>query len=73
MVQIQALQSLYEYLLDAENQLGADSINNNVNEYPKDATKSVPVAVGEADTNIYWVGWGLLGYIEIVFWKYAWM
>lgn len=51
-LKMQALQNLYEYLLDAESQLGADSVNKTATKYPEDATNKVPEAAGAGDTNI---------------------
>ncbi|KAK6913333.1 HEAT repeat associated with sister chromatid cohesion protein [Dillenia turbinata] len=52
LVQMQALQNMYEYLLDAESQLGADKNSNSVVQYPTESGNSVPVAAGAGDTNI---------------------
>lgn len=49
---MQALQNIYEYLLDAESQMGTEKTSNNVTSYPTDAGHSVPVAAGAGDTNI---------------------
>lgn len=48
---MQALQNIYEYLLDAESQMGTEKTSN-VASHPMDAGHSVPVAAGEGDTNI---------------------
>ncbi|KAF2313629.1 hypothetical protein GH714_012500 [Hevea brasiliensis] len=50
--QTQALQNMYEYLLDSESQMGADKVSNDVNHYPVEGGHSVPVAAGAGDTNI---------------------
>ncbi|XP_057993435.1 sister chromatid cohesion protein SCC2-like isoform X2 [Hevea brasiliensis] len=51
-LKIQALQNMYEYLLDSESQMGADKVSNDVNHYPVEGGHSVPVAAGAGDTNI---------------------
>ncbi|KAK6928115.1 Sister chromatid cohesion C-terminal domain [Dillenia turbinata] len=51
-LKMQALQNMYEYLLDAESQLGADKNSNPVVHYPTESGNSVPVAAGAGDTNI---------------------
>lgn len=51
-IKMQAVQNLYEYLLDAENQLGNDGITKSRNQSPEYAKTSVPVAAGAGDTNI---------------------
>ncbi|KAJ6822204.1 nipped-B-like protein [Iris pallida] len=51
-LKMQALQNMYEYLLDAENQLSADNISQKEVKYPENAGNSVPVAAGAGDTNI---------------------
>ncbi|XP_022632000.1 sister chromatid cohesion protein SCC2-like [Vigna radiata var. radiata] len=43
---------MYEYLLDAESQMGTDKDDDNVVGCTIGAGKSVPVAVGVGDTNI---------------------
>ncbi|XP_058184764.1 sister chromatid cohesion protein SCC2 isoform X1 [Rhododendron vialii] len=50
-LKMQALQNIYEYLLDAESQMGTEKTSN-VAGHPMDAGHSVPVAAGEGDTNI---------------------
>ena len=50
--QMQSLQNIYEYLLDAESQMGPDKASDNVVNYPIDAGQIVPVAAGAGDTNI---------------------
>lgn len=47
---MQSLQNVYEYLLDAESQLGTD-ISSSVEDMT-DGSQSVPVAAGAGDTNI---------------------
>lgn len=48
---MQALQNVYEYLLDAESRMGTDNSNNEVT-YSVEGGQSVPVAAGAGDTNI---------------------
>lgn len=50
---MQALQNMYEYLLDSESQMGEDKVGDNVvqNTTMEDG-HSVPVAAGAGDTNI---------------------
>jgi len=43
---------MYEYLLDAESQMGTDKDDDNVAGYTVGAGQSVPVAAGAGDTNI---------------------
>ena len=50
--QMQALQNMYEYLLDAESQLGTDQTSNNETKYSVEGGQAVPVAAGAGDTNI---------------------
>ncbi|KAI8534083.1 hypothetical protein RHMOL_Rhmol10G0060800 [Rhododendron molle] len=50
-LKLQALQNIYEYLLDAESQMGTEKTSN-VASHPMDAGHSVPVAAGAGDTNI---------------------
>ncbi|KAI8010256.1 Sister chromatid cohesion protein SCC2 [Camellia lanceoleosa] len=50
--QMQALQNIYEYLLDAESQMATDNNSNNVVNYSVDGGHSVPIAAGAGDTNI---------------------
>ncbi|XP_015879861.3 sister chromatid cohesion protein SCC2 [Ziziphus jujuba] len=50
-IKMQALQNMYEYLLDAESQMGTDT-NNNVVHYSVEGGQAVPVAAGAGDTNI---------------------
>ncbi len=49
--QMQMLQNLYEYLLDAESQLGMDKSGGDV-AFDSLGGSSVPVAAGAGDTNI---------------------
>ncbi|TKY50194.1 Nipped-B protein [Spatholobus suberectus] len=51
-LKIQGLQNMYEYLLDAESQMGTDKDDENVAGYSVGAGQSVPVAAGAGDTNI---------------------
>ncbi|KAF9624141.1 hypothetical protein IFM89_008079 [Coptis chinensis] len=62
-LKLQSLQNVYEYLLDAESQMGKDKVDNNVIQAPEEGGRSVPVAAGAGDTNIcggivqlYWDG-----------------
>lgn len=50
-LKMQALQNMYEYLLDAEIQMGTVKVNNAVS-YAVESGESVPVAAGAGDTNI---------------------
>lgn len=50
--QMQALQNMYEYLLDAESQMETDKASNNVIHCSVEGGHSVPVAAGAGDTNI---------------------
>lgn len=49
---MQALQNLYEYLLDAESQLSTDSVNKTATKDSENAANRVPEAAGAGDTNI---------------------
>ena len=49
---MQALSNMYEYLLDAESQLGSDDASNNAVHYSVEGSQAVPVAAGAGDTNI---------------------
>lgn len=51
-LKMQALQNMYEYLLDAESQMGTDKPGNNVVNSSVEDGQSVPVAAGAGDTNI---------------------
>ncbi|XP_074560939.1 sister chromatid cohesion protein SCC2 isoform X1 [Curcuma longa] len=48
----QALQNLYEYLLDAETKFSSDTGNNNEIPHFEGSRNAVPVAAGAGDTNI---------------------
>jgi len=48
---MQALQNMYDYLLDAESQLGTDEPGDGAPDTMEGA-QSVPVAAGAGDTNI---------------------
>lgn len=50
--QMQALQNIYEYLLDAERQMGAGTEQDDAENYSMETGQSVPVAAGAGDTNI---------------------
>jgi cohesin loading factor subunit SCC2 len=50
--QIQALQNMFEYLLDAESKMETDKVDGNVPGHLVGAGQSVPVAAGAGDTNI---------------------
>ena len=49
---MQALQNVYEYLLDAESQMEADKAGSNEVQHTVEGGQSVPVAAGAGDTNI---------------------
>ncbi|XP_027357770.1 sister chromatid cohesion protein SCC2 [Abrus precatorius] len=51
-LKIQALQNMFEYLLDAEAQMGMDKADENVADCSIGAGQTVPVAAGAGDTNI---------------------
>ncbi|KAI9121027.1 hypothetical protein K1719_008060 [Acacia pycnantha] len=51
-LKIQALQNMFEYLLDAEGQMETDKASDNVPDSSVGAGQSVPVAAGAGDTNI---------------------
>ncbi|XP_021770923.1 sister chromatid cohesion protein SCC2-like isoform X2 [Chenopodium quinoa] len=51
-LKLQALQNMYDYLLDAESQLGSDTVEDNVVDCSHDGGSVVPVAAGAGDTNI---------------------
>ncbi|XP_010259396.1 PREDICTED: nipped-B-like protein isoform X2 [Nelumbo nucifera] len=62
-LKMQSLQNMYEYLLDAESQMGTDKVASNAVNHPEGSGHSVPVAAGAGDTNIcggivqlYWDG-----------------
>lgn len=50
--QLQALQNMYDYLLDAESQLGSDTVEDNVVDSSQGGVSVVPAAAGAGDTNI---------------------
>ncbi|KAK9272285.1 hypothetical protein L1049_002656 [Liquidambar formosana] len=62
-LKIQSLQNIYEYLLDAESQMGTDKASNNAVQYSVEGGHSVPVAAGAGDTNI-------CGGIVQLYWEY---
>ncbi|ESQ41527.1 hypothetical protein EUTSA_v10012417mg [Eutrema salsugineum] len=51
-MKMQALQNMYEYLLDAEKQLGSDKAGDNTVNPIEQGGHNVPVAAGAGDTNI---------------------
>ncbi|XP_071913172.1 sister chromatid cohesion protein SCC2-like isoform X1 [Coffea arabica] len=51
-LKMQSLQNMYEYLLDAESQMGADKAGNMEDIGSTDDGHGVPVAAGAGDTNI---------------------
>ncbi|CAH9092561.1 unnamed protein product [Cuscuta epithymum] len=51
-VKIQSLQNMYEYLLDAESQMGEDKTGESEVNKSTDSSHCVPVAAGAGDTNI---------------------
>ncbi|KAL9259894.1 Sister chromatid cohesion protein SCC2-like protein [Drosera capensis] len=51
-LKLQALQNMYEYLLDAEKQLETDKGVNDVVDSPSKIGSAVPVAAGAGDSNI---------------------
>ncbi|XP_057962405.1 sister chromatid cohesion protein SCC2 isoform X2 [Malania oleifera] len=51
-LKMQALQNMYEYLLDAEVQMGIEMASDNDVHYSVEGGRSVPVAAGAGDTNI---------------------
>ncbi|EXB38089.1 Nipped-B-like protein [Morus notabilis] len=51
-IKMQALQNMYEYLLDAESQMGTDEASNSEIHYAVEGGQAVPVAAGAGDTNI---------------------
>ncbi|XP_060189126.1 sister chromatid cohesion protein SCC2 isoform X1 [Lycium barbarum] len=51
-LKMQSLQNMYEYLLDAESQMGADNASENEVSNTAVGGPSVPVAAGAGDTNI---------------------
>lgn len=50
-LKVQSLQNMYEYLLDAESQMGDEKVESNVVQ-PTEGGRAVPVAAGAGDTNI---------------------
>lgn len=50
--QMQALQNMYDYLLDAESQMGTDQTGDGAAPDAVGGGQSVPVAAGAGDTNI---------------------
>lgn len=50
--QMQSLQNMYEYLLDAESQMGTNNASENEVANTAVGGPSVPVAAGAGDTNI---------------------
>lgn len=50
--QMQALQNMYDYLLDAESQMGTDQPGDGAAPNTVEGGQSVPVAAGAGDTNI---------------------
>ncbi|CAK9324104.1 unnamed protein product [Citrullus colocynthis] len=51
-LKMQALQNMYDYLLDAESQLGTDDPGDGAGPDTMEGAQSVPVAAGAGDTNI---------------------
>lgn len=51
-LKMQMLQNLYEYLLDAESQLGTDKASDEAVNHSVEGGRTVPVAAGAGDTNI---------------------
>ncbi|XP_057521747.1 sister chromatid cohesion protein SCC2 isoform X2 [Amaranthus tricolor] len=51
-LKLQALQNMYDYLLDAESQLGSDTVEDNVVDSSQGGVSVVPAAAGAGDTNI---------------------
>ncbi|CAH2072676.1 unnamed protein product [Thlaspi arvense] len=51
-MKMQALQNMYDYLLDAEKQLGSDKASDNTVNPVEQGGHTVPVAAGAGDTNI---------------------
>ncbi|XP_019084191.1 PREDICTED: nipped-B-like protein [Camelina sativa] len=51
-MKMQALQNMYEYLLDAEKQLGSEKASDNTVNPIEQGGHAVPVAAGAGDTNI---------------------
>ncbi|KAL0534574.1 hypothetical protein IC582_028865 [Cucumis melo] len=51
-LKMQALQNMYDYLLDAEGQMGTDEAGDGAGPDTVESGQSVPVAAGAGDTNI---------------------
>ncbi|KAI3938536.1 hypothetical protein MKX01_030829 [Papaver californicum] len=51
-LKMQALQNVYEYLLDSESEMGTDKATSSTTTQYADAAQNVPVAAGAGDTNI---------------------
>ncbi|KAK4751335.1 hypothetical protein SAY87_004817 [Trapa incisa] len=51
-LKMQALQNMYEYLLDAESQMGTEKTVDTATQYPQEGNSTVPVAAGAGDSNI---------------------
>ncbi|XP_074301970.1 sister chromatid cohesion protein SCC2-like isoform X1 [Silene latifolia] len=51
-LKLQVLQNIYDYLLEAESQLGSDTVGDNVADNSQDGSSVVPEAAGAGDTNI---------------------
>ncbi|XP_026436301.1 sister chromatid cohesion protein SCC2-like isoform X3 [Papaver somniferum] len=51
-LKMQALQNVYEYLLDSESEMGTDKTTSSTTTQYADAAQNVPVAAGAGDTNI---------------------
>ncbi|RZC92976.1 hypothetical protein C5167_021515 [Papaver somniferum] len=51
-LKMQALQKVYEYLLDSESEMGTDKTTSSTTTQYADAAQNVPVAAGAGDTNI---------------------
>ncbi|RZC88897.1 hypothetical protein C5167_031274 [Papaver somniferum] len=51
-LRMQALQNVYEYLLDSETEMGTDKTTCSTTTQYADAAQNVPVAAGAGDTNI---------------------
>ncbi|RVW30416.1 Sister chromatid cohesion protein SCC2 [Vitis vinifera] len=71
-LKMQALQNMYEYLLDAESQMGPDKTSNDVVNYSVEGGQSVPVAAGTNNNSgcssvVEWfgpIGWSMI--VEVV-------
>ncbi|KAI3987759.1 hypothetical protein MKX01_028493, partial [Papaver californicum] len=51
-LKMQALQNVYEYLLDSESEMGTDKATSSTTTQYADSAQNVPVAAGAGDTNI---------------------